>query len=119
MTASMSDVALLGRVLDASSLRHRVISQNIANVNTPGYRRQEVAFEEALAGHLRDGDARGALAVRPQVVTSQSSAQRTDGNGVTLEQEMTDLNKNALLHNAAAQILSTRLAMLRSAITGR
>ncbi|MBY0228235.1 MAG: flagellar basal body rod protein FlgB [Gemmataceae bacterium] len=117
MTAPSASVALLGRMLDASSLRHRVISQNIANANTPGYQRQEVAFEEALSATLRDGGDAGN--VRPQAVQAGSAALRPDGNGVTLEQEMTDLNKNALLHNAATQLLSSQLAMLRSAITGR
>ena len=39
---------LLGRLLSASTLRQRVIADNVANQNTPGYRRQEVAFEELL-----------------------------------------------------------------------
>ena len=119
MTATMPDEALLGRLLDATSLRHRVISQNIANVNTPGYQRKEVAFEEALGERLRCGDLAGAEEVRPQVVESPGLAQRTDGNTVTLEQEMMDLNKTALLHRAATQLLAGQLATLRSAITGR
>jgi flagellar basal-body rod protein FlgB len=119
MTAPLSDVAVLSRLLDASALRHRVISQNIANVNTPGYRRQQVAFEEVLAGHVHDGDSAAALAVRPTVVPAEGGVTRSDGNGVTLEQEMMDLNKNTLLHNAAAQLLASQIATLRSAITGR
>ncbi len=119
MTAPSSDVAILSRILDASSLRHLVISQNIANVNTPGYQRQQVVFEEVLAGHLQSGAPDAALSVRPAVVTADSATTRADGNGVTLEQEMMELNKNALLHNAAAQLLASQLATLRSAITGR
>lgn len=116
MTVTMPDEAVLARMLDAASLRHRAISQNIANVNTPGYRRKEVEFEEALAERLRSGSAEP---IKPKVVEVPSPAQRPDGNGVTLEQEMMDLNKNALLHNAATQLLASQLAKLRSAITGR
>jgi flagellar basal-body rod protein FlgB len=47
-----SNLPLISRSLDASMLRARVISNNIANVNTPGYRRVEVAFEDQLQSAL-------------------------------------------------------------------
>ena len=40
------------RALDAYALRHQTISNNLANINTPGYKRQEVRFEDQLAGAL-------------------------------------------------------------------
>jgi flagellar basal-body rod protein FlgB len=42
-----------------------------------------------------------------------------DGNTVDIEREMNDLNRNALLYQAAAQVLASRLASLRAAVTGR
>ena len=49
MTPSAFGIDVLSRVLDTAALRHRVIAQNVANVNTPGYRRLEVTFEDELA----------------------------------------------------------------------
>ena len=53
MTPDPLGLNLLSHVLGAAGLRHRVIAQNIANVNTPGYRRLEVTFEEDLARALQ------------------------------------------------------------------
>ena len=50
------------RALDAYALRHQTISNNLANVNTPGYKRQEVRFEDQLAGALSASKSRRAMA---------------------------------------------------------
>ncbi|MBX9580965.1 MAG: flagellar basal body protein [Gemmataceae bacterium] len=101
----------LSGLLSATGLRHRVIAQNVANVNTPGYRRLEVTFGGELAR------ATGA-APTPKVVYGDGPA-RVDGNTVDIDREMNDLAKNALLYQAAAQIVTSRLASLRSAVSGR
>ncbi len=119
MSDTLSRIELLGRTLDAAGLRHKVIAQNLANVNTPGYTRMEVAFEKELAAHLDAGNAEAARHLRPQVLPAETAATRTDGNNVTLEQEMMELNKNTLLYNAVVGLLTARLAMHRAAIAGR
>lgn len=116
MTPLPQGVGLLAQVLDTAALRHRVIGQNVANVNTPGYRRLEVLFEESLA-HALEAPGSGAAA-KPQVVVADGPA-RVDGNTVDIDREMGDLSKNALLYQTAAQILTSRLATMRVAITGR
>ncbi|MFM8274303.1 MAG: flagellar basal body rod protein FlgB [Gemmata sp.] len=116
MDTTASVLGVLPQLLDAAALRHRVIAQNVANVNTPGYRRREVAFESDLAKALASP---GATAhVKPQVVVSDGP-ERVDGNTVDIDREMGDLTKNALLYQAAAQIVTSRVASLRAAITGR
>lgn len=115
MNGIPSPIDQLSRILNTAGLRHRVIAQNVANVNTPGYRRCEVAFEHELNGALGAGTS----SPRPSVVESSESVVRADGNNVSLEQEMGELNKNSLLYSTAAQLLSTRLGMFRSAISGR
>ena len=108
-------LSLLTQLMNASGLRHRVIAQNVANVNTPGYRRQEVAFETDLAAALASPTSGP---VRPRVVTVDGPV-RVDGNTVDIDREMNDLTKNALLYQAAAQIVASRLASMRAAISGR
>lgn len=100
----------LSQLLSAASLRHRVIAQNVANVNTPGYRRLEVTFGGELA--------RASGTAGPKVVYADAPA-RVDGNTVDIDREMNDLTKNALLYQAAAQIVTSRIASLRSAVSGR
>jgi flagellar basal-body rod protein FlgB len=116
MTPSAFGVDVLGRVMDAAALRHKVIAQNVANVNTPGYRRLAVEFEDELAKAL--GTPGGAGRVTPKVVIADGP-ERVDGNTVDLDREMGDLTKNGLLYQAAAQIIASRLAAMRSAVSGR
>ena len=109
---------LLSAVLDAASLRQRAFAQNIANVNTPNYKRLDVSFEDELAKSLKQGSS--LEKIHPQLIEgTPGDTNRTDGNNVDIDLEMGNLTKNGLLYTAAAQILASRLAMLRSAITGR
>jgi flagellar basal-body rod protein FlgB len=116
MTPSAFGIDVLGRVMDAAALRHKVIAQNVANVNTPGYRRLAVEFEDELAKAL--GTPGGAGRVTPKVVIADGP-ERVDGNTVDMDREMGDLTKNGLLYQAAAQIIASRMAALRSAVSGR
>lgn len=115
MDANTSGLNVLTQLLDAASLRHRVIAQNVANVNTPGYHRLEVKFEDELARALASP---GSPPVAPKVVVGDGP-ERVDGNTVDIDREMNDLTKNALLYQAAAQILTSRIAALKTAIAGR
>ncbi len=117
MAVSLDQFDLLSRLMDAASLRHRVIAQNVANANTPGYRRLEVSFEELL-GQCSAGRP-GRQAAEPKVVEAEGDVARADGNNVSLDAEMGRLSKNALLYGGYAQILASQIATMRSAITGR
>jgi flagellar basal-body rod protein FlgB len=119
MSIQIRQVDLLSQLIDTAALRHRVISNNLANVNTPNFHRKEVSFEETFAREVQRGDTAHAAAVQPRVVESQGGAVRQDGNNVDLDKEMGDLNKNALMFNAATQILLGEIAAMRTAITGR
>lgn len=117
MNPTLAGNAILAQVLNASSLRHKVIAQNVANVNTPGYHRLEVAFESDLAKALAN-PAPGRPAVSPKVIVADGP-ERVDGNTVDVDREMNDLTKNALLYQAASQILAARISQQRAAIAGR
>jgi flagellar basal-body rod protein FlgB len=111
-------INLLGRLLDVASLRHRTIAQNVANVNSPGYRQLDVSFEDAFSQKLAHGDVEGAMEVREQVAEGVGGATRADGNNVDIDLEMGQLNKNSLLYHTFMQLLNARLATMRSAISG-
>jgi flagellar basal-body rod protein FlgB len=110
---------LLARLLDVYSVRHRVIAQNVANVNTPNYHRLDVAFEDAFARALSSHDPAALLRVQPAVVENAEGPERADGNNVDIDTEMSGLEKNTLLYRTFVQIIASRVATQRSAITGQ
>jgi len=112
------NLGLLQKMLDAASLRHRVVANNIANVNTPGYQRRVVHFREQLAQAIAGGDTARIAELRPEIQVSSAGPTRPDGNNVTLERELADLMKNALVYKTCTQLLSARIASYRAAITG-
>jgi flagellar basal-body rod protein FlgB len=119
MSVTPSQLDLISRLLDATTLRHRVIAQNVANVNTPGYRRLEVSFEESLARQIADGGSGRLSELRPEVVQATGGLERQDGNNVDVDAEMGRLQKNTLLFAVYSQVLTAKMAAMRAAITGR
>jgi flagellar basal-body rod protein FlgB len=119
MSVTIPQSDLLVRLLDVACLRHRLISQNLANANTPGYRQLVVSFEDAFSGALGKQGEAGALRVAPHIVEGRENPPRQDGNTVDLDKEIGNLNKNSLLFSTAMQMLMSRVNMMRSAITGR
>lgn len=110
---------MLGRLLDVTQLRHSVIAQNVANVNTPGFRRLDVDFQQAFARAMAAGNEASAIDVQPKIVAGQGGAERPDGNNVDIDLEMGQLQKNTLLYRVYTQVLAMRLAQWRSAASGR
>ena len=119
MSVIPSQFGILSKLLDATALRHQAISQNLANVNTPGYRRLEVAFEEELANQLSSNGKSDMEGLKPELIESVGLPERADGNNVDIDVEMGQMNKNALLYQTYTQVLASKIATMRSAITGR
>ena len=105
---------LLERGIEASELRQRVSAHNIANINTPGFKRTRVEFEQHLATALQEGTDPGD--VRPVVVTEENTVARPDGNNFDIEGEMTALAENQLWYAALTRQLSDHFARLRMVI---
>jgi flagellar basal-body rod protein FlgB len=119
MSVTPSQFELLGGLLDAASLRHQVIAQNVANVNTPGYERFDVAFEENLSREFLMNGKTSGKQPEAQVIKGASGTVREDGNNVDIDSEMGRLSKNTMLYNVYTQILATKMSAMRSAISGR
>ncbi|MGI5836053.1 MAG: flagellar basal body rod protein FlgB [Chloroflexota bacterium] len=120
---------ILQNSLSGLSQRQRLIANNLANIDTPGYRSFDVPFEQVLertitngpdlplqltsAGHI--GAPSGTM---PSLTAVQSpSVLRTDGNGVDVDAEMAKLSETVIQFNAVTQLLSAKLAILQSAAT--
>ncbi len=112
---------VLGKTLDATAARQKSIANNIANVETPGYKRSYVSFEEELRSALSRKDRREIQKALSELVPVRRndvfSPARPDGNNVNIDAEIADLAKTGLKHRAAAVLLEGKIAMLRTAIT--
>ena len=122
----------LGRGLAAATMRHEVISNNIANVNTPNFKRSAVNFEDLLAKelHLDDGSRMDmvrthdrhlpiAIPGKAQAVIEEdnTTTMRVDNNNVDIDSEMAGLAKNQLYYNAMTTQLGGFITKMKNVIT--
>src|SRR4051794_27038822 len=105
----------LERALSGASLRQQAIAQNIANVNTPGYRRQDVDFQSALAAAWDQGES-SVKSVTPRAEADTSAIMRADGSSVDIDQEAATQAENGLQYEAVSSVMKTRVAILKTAI---
>lgn len=109
---------LLQRLVSAADVRQNVVSQNIANVNTPGYKTQEVQFEDALASELQRSSPSSLPQSQPRVAASAGLKTRNDGNNVDLDREVGELNKNAMMMQTYLRMIGAEMRMMRDALDG-
>ena len=105
----------LERAMQGSTMRQEALSENLANVNTPGYRRKDVDFHAALQAAMPAGrDAVETVPVAAQV--DNASPMRADGNSVDVDAESANLAENALEYQALSSVLNARGDILRTAM---
>lgn len=99
---------LIHKALKASELRNEAISENIANVNTPGYKRKYVSFEAELSSAMQDGKFKVPDADKMviKILEDDKTSYRIDGNNVDIDVEMAELAKNTIKYNALIQMSS-------------
>jgi flagellar basal-body rod protein FlgB len=110
------------KMLDVSLLRHQAIASNLANVETPNYKRLDVSasFEAQLRQAVAGQNSSQIASLQPSLaVDSTAISGRSDGNTVQLETEMLKLNTNTVENTLETQLVSGSLAKLRLAITGK
>lgn len=115
----------LERGLAYANRRHEVLVQNIANLETPGFKAKDLLFEDALNPAATAGgmpvplspDDRGVRL--PRLVQSNDGTPTADGNDVNLDRQMARMSENTLYQHALVQILSGQFNALKQAIAGR
>ncbi len=114
---------LAAKLLDATALRHEAIATNIANAETPGFHRLDVApdFAQQLKARMEAGDLSSAASSLVPRLTEDANARsiRPDGNTVEIEHELLEMNRNAVEFDYLSDVVSGNLKQLRLAITGR
>ena len=129
-----SNFDYLPRSLTEATIRPEVIANNIANVNTPNYRKSVVEFEDLLAREIYGEEPDGKLKMTrthnnhlpfkpfdfhasPTIVQDNTTIMRTDDNNVDIDIEMASLAKNQLYYNAIVTELGGYVTRLKNAIS--
>ena len=117
--------------LSASWARNAVIRNNIANIETPGFKASDVEFETLLAqtlqgsgftaakthaGH-RDFGSGNLANLRPRIVPREGLSMRMDGNNVDIEAENVKLAQNSLYYNTLIEKVNGEIRRLKLAIS--
>ena len=126
-------ISLLERTLNIRSLQHRVLSSNIANMDTPNYKAVELAVAEEINGSQNAASSIQLVQTQPghlplkhnaadnvklKVAKPPEFSLRGDGNTVDLDRTMGSLAENTLLYKTAAQIISHKFSGLKNVIKG-
>ncbi len=135
MTTDAVTFQLLQNALSASNARQAAFAANIANAQTPGYKRQDVTFETLLTSAIstptatlgeryipistgNSQDLQTMAQVQSASVTDTQTIIQNNGNNVDIDAEMARLAENQIRYNTLIQDVQTRLSRLRTAING-
>ncbi len=126
---NQGNAPLLEQTLRFTAARHRLIAENVVNVDTPEYRQKDLSlekFQAMLRGRVeRRRDARGTGEhvsfgdVAAEVETPTRGILFHDGNNRSMEQLMADQAKNAMMHNLAVELLRKQFQSLEAALKER
>lgn len=123
---------LLEKSINASWARNEVISQNLANVDTPNYKRKDVTFEEYLNESLDSKSLEGITTderhipiksknidkIKPEITQDNSdTSMRIDGNNVDIDSEMAYLAKNTIQYNSLIQMINNNFSKIKNVIS--
>jgi flagellar basal-body rod protein FlgB len=125
---------ILERTMDTSLLRRSVIANNIANAETPNFKRSDVNFEAEL-GRALDSESRRGLeatvshqrhipfnrpidyrSVRPRIVLDYLTEMNANGNNVDIEQEVMNLTENQMMYEVMTQAVSHQFRTVNSVL---
>jgi flagellar basal-body rod protein FlgB len=126
-------IATLQKTLNIGSVRHKVLTANIANIDTPNYKAFEVVMKDELKKNGRTSHPIQMVRTRPEHLPGRNQSAtnvkikaadppalnfRADGNTVDLDKTMGKLAENTILYRAAAQIIKRKFQGLKNAIQG-
>jgi flagellar basal-body rod protein FlgB len=124
---------VLERAMEASMVRSDLLLNNIANVNTPNFKRSDIDFAAVFAETITQSDLPmvrtnprhfGMSGVSPgnagpRIITDTSTSDRDDGNNVDVEYEMAQISENSMYYQSLSALWKQEMTKLKSAIQGR
>ena len=109
---------LLAKMMDLHAEKHRIHAQNIANVNTPHYRRRSLNFEGALRQAMAKGHAADYGQIEGTVERPNTTLVRNNGNNVDIDQEIRALSGNSITYQIYTDLYARKSRMVKAAIKG-
>lgn len=118
---SEKSTEILNKMINFSALKQKVIANNIANVNTPGYQRLEVNFDRKLEEAIKTNESINDIKVQVDVTKDKSSntIRRKDGNSVDIDREVSELMQNSLSYNVYLEIMAKKFKIMKQAMRSR
>ncbi|MBN2144526.1 MAG: flagellar basal body rod protein FlgB [Candidatus Aureabacteria bacterium] len=104
---------ILKKILDLTAMNQKVIANNIANVETPGFIAKKLNFNEALKQAVESGDLQRIESVTASISDNYDSPFRMDMNNVDMEKELVAMEENRTNYELAATLLKKRLVHWR------
>lgn len=116
MTKTVNILDIIQAGIKAESLRQKAIANNIANMETPGYRRFDIKFKELLDKALDSPNGLDINKLIPELYQPKQTPLKSNGNDVSLENEVGEMVKNTLRHKALIRLLSKKYRQIEMAI---
>ncbi len=116
MSKTNNIMDFLNAGIRAESLRQQAITNNTANMKTPGYRRFDIKFEQLLAKELNSGDKVDLNNIEPQLYQPKQTPVKSNGNDVNLETEIGEMIKNTLRHKTYVRLLNKKYQQIERAM---
>ncbi|GAB6137661.1 flagellar basal body rod protein FlgB [Halanaerobaculum tunisiense] len=124
-----TNIGVLGKALDGLQKKHQSISNNIANADTPNYKRKQVNFKQQLESAIEDKNQLAVTnkshialhksnlsSVEPKMATEEDTKVRKDGNNVNIDAEMANLAKNTIKYQTVSKQLGNQFNRLQNVI---
>lgn len=114
-----SSIDVINKAIDASLIRKNLISQNISNSDTPGYKRVDADFESVLAKEVKLKGINGidAEKLKTKIYTDhQTSSYRMDGNNVDIQIERSEQAKVEMRYNALVTRMNAQLGRIKNVL---
>jgi len=118
MSILASDEAFVinSKLIELASENQKVIANNIANAETPGYTRMKLDFQRRLTDAVNSGDLNQIENLRTTSTEDTSAPAGNDGNNVVLPVELNEMMQNSVLNNLLTSAFRTKLNILKAAV---
>jgi flagellar basal-body rod protein FlgB len=117
---------VLEKLMTATNRRHKVLSSNIANSDTPGYKAMDIDFDKYMNDTMMEmkttdpGHIKGQDVETPKMAGSEDEEFLWgDSNDVEVDMQVAKMTENAMLNSAAARLMSIKITMFKNAVRGR
>lgn len=124
------NIDFMNKFLSAKAIRHQVLSNNIANADTPNFKRSDVSFEQKFRKALKDksvslfvtnekhiSNKKNPIKIKPSIYMQWDRSYRNDKNNVDIDKEMVELSKNMLSYNILSDQIQKNFKILQSAVS--